>query len=315
MTVTAIHGPIISTSDAAAQRHLLEQVYGLEVVSHQSFDAREASAIWGVADQAAETWVLNTPGSPFGVRLIQFETPGQPIRHPGSGYDCHALKVIDFYAPDFDAGVARLEGAGYKLKEDIADYDLPEGHFREAHLWGPDNVVTATISGPDDFFRNFATTIDKVYSEPQSISGPVADPDAVIAFYDQVLGLNVIYRYGIDDESFADLVGTDEEMRLRAWNIGVKTTEPYFGIIHYGLPDDQFDSLYDRAVMPNTGLVAATVICDDLNVISTAATTFGSPILCPPATVQLEPWGMVQSMVLRGPHGVIHHIVQPADTF
>ena len=311
MAITSIHGPIISTADSAAQRHVLEDVYGLEVVSHQSLSAQEVERTWGVTGQSAETWCLNTPGTSFGVRLVQFEHPGEPIRNPDTGYDCHALKVIDFYAPNFDAGVDRIENAGFHVKDEIADYDLPEGHFREAHLWGPDNVVTATISGPEDFFRNFATTHDRVYSEPQSISGPVADPEAVIDFYDRVLGLSVIFRYGIDDESFADLVGTDGEMRLRAWNIGLKTTEPYFGIIHYGLPESEYNSLYDRAVMPNTGLVGMSLLCDDLAAVHRVAQTYGSPIIAPPASVTLAPWGDVTSMVLRGPHGVLHHLVQP----
>ena len=312
MAVTAIHGPLVSCRDLTVQRAMFERVYGLKAVVEQDLGRTAVHTLWGVVDRTAKTVVLNTPGTPFGVRLIQFDPVSDiVIRDRASGYNSDALKVIDFYAPDFAAARAHLEAEGYKLKHEVAEYDLPEGHFTEGHLWSEDEVVTALVSGPADFFRGFATTTDKLFSEVQSISAPVSDMEAVLAFYQDVLGLGVVYEYGIDHDSFADLVGTRHKLQLRARNVGVRRTEPYFGLIHYGLPETAYESLRDRAVMPNRGLVGATVLVDDATGAARRAGVHGAEITAPLVTADLAPYGRCLSFTVRGPHGVVHHVVQP----
>ncbi len=310
MTITRIHGPIISCADVSVTRHMFEQVFGLAPIAEQSLSRDQVQALWGLKGHGAHTIVLETPGTAFGVRLVQFD-PVSPvvIRDPSRGFDANALKVIDFYAPDFNAAETHLKKQGFQLKHDRAEYDLPEGHMIEGHLWGPDEVVCALISGPKEFFRGMATITDRTFSEVQSISSPVTDPDAVLKFYSDVLGLGIVYDYFIDAESFSRLVGTLFKLHLRARNVGVKREEPYFGIIHYGLPEDSYRSLRDRALFPNRGIAGATLIADGIDTIAKKATAAGAEILAPPARVTLAPYGQVTSFTLRAPHGVIHHLI------
>lgn len=312
MAVISLHGPIISCGDISAQRSLFEKVYRLAPVAEENLSMESVEALWGLAETTAQTVVLETPGTGFGVRLIQFDPLSDIIiRDKSSGYNADALKVIDFYAPDFYAAKAHLESEGYKLKDEVAEYDLGDKHFTEGHVWGPDAVVTALVSGPKDFFRNFATTTEKLFSEVQSVSSPVSDLDAVLAFYDAVLGLKVIYEYGIDHDSFADLVGTRHKLNLRARNIGLKRTEPYFGIIHYGLPETAYESLRERAVMPNRGLVGMTVMVDDAQEVARNAESHGAEVTSTLTKTSLAPHGEIWSFTVRGPHGVVHHVIQP----
>ena len=313
VAVTSIHGPIISGGDLAAQRDVFDKVYGLVAVAEETLTADSVAALWGLSGRTALTVVLETPGTRFGIRLVQFDPQSDiVIRHKPSGYNSDALKVIDFYAPDFYAAKTHLEAKGYHLKDEVAEYELDNGAFLEGHLWGPDAVVTALVSGPKGFFRNFATTTEKLFSEVQSISAPVSDMPAVLAFYEAVLGLSVIHEYGIDHESFADLVGTQHKMKLRAKNVGLVRTEPYFGLIHYGLPETAYDSLRDRAVMPNRGLVGATVIVDDAADVARNAESHGADTLSALTEVELAPYGQILSFTVRGPHGVVHHIIEPS---
>jgi catechol 2,3-dioxygenase-like lactoylglutathione lyase family enzyme len=310
MPVTRVHGPIVSCADLSVTRRLFEDVFGLAEVGRQDLTEPEVKALWGVEGRRATTVVLDTPGTPFGVRLVQFDPLSDVvIRNRSTGFDADALKVIDFYAPDFDAAEAYLKARGFALKHERAVYDLPEGRFIEGHLWGPDEVVCALVSGPKAFFSGFATVKDRTFSEVQSISSPVSDPERVIQFYKDVLGLEIVYEYFIDAESFSKLVGTPHKLQLRARNIGVKRTEPYFGIIHYGLPEDAYTSLRDRSVLPNRGLAGATVMADGLDVIAEKAGDFGAVILAPLARVSLAPYGRVRSLTLRAPHGVVHHLI------
>lgn len=311
MSVKFIHGPIVSCTDVGAQRALFEGVYGLKRVAEQVLSEVEVLGLFGVEGRRALTMLLETPGTHFGVRLVQFDPlSDMVIRDRSSGFDCDALKVIDFYAPDMAAAAAAVQTAGFKLKDDIATYDLPGGRFSEGHLWGPDEVVTALIGGPKAVLSDVVTLTDRLFSEVMSVSSPVEDPDRVVAFYDQVLGLGVIHEYAIDDASFGKLVGTAHAMKLRARNIGTRRTEPYFGIIHYGLPKNAYKSLRERSVFPTRGLVAGTLFVSDIEAHAARARDFGCDIVAPVAEVTLKPYGRVKSFAMRAPHGVIHHLIE-----
>lgn len=306
-------GPIVSTNNLEQWTSLLVEGFGLQRVCEQQMDACAVNAIWGLQEHSAVTAWFVTPGTPYGVRVVQL-SPSSPvvIRHESSGYDCDALKVIDFYAPDFNSAQHRLNAAGFQLKDDVAQYDLEVGQITEGHLWGPDGVVCAIISGPHAFFSEFVTVSNAPLSEVLSVSAPVADPAPVISFYEQ-LGLHDVYRYEVTDHSFQKLVGAASPLHIRAVNMGVAKEKPYFGIIHYGLPPDHYQSLADRAVFPNRGLVAAIVRVSNLEAV---AETFGAnaiEVLSPPTTVNLAPYGDVHTMLVRAPHGVVHQLIQPVE--
>lgn len=303
-------GPIISTSSLDRWKSLLVDGFGLEQVSDQLLYSGDVAALWGVQADSARTAWFATPGTPYGIRLVQL-APASPvvIRNPSSGYDCNALKVIDFYAPDFAAAQKQLDAAGFQLKEDIAQYDLDVGQITEGHLWGPDNVVCALISGPPAFFSEFVTVSNATFSEVLSVSAPVDGPAAVVAFYEH-LGLSEVYRYEVTDHSFQKLVGAAKPLHIRAINMGVVKEKPYFGVIHYGLPADQYVSLADRAVFPNRGLVAATVSVDNLAAVVEKLASSTAELLCPPSQQFLEPHGPVNTMLVRAPHGVLHQLIE-----
>lgn len=267
----AIHGPIVSSGNIAAHLDLFA-AFGLIEIGRCSRSAQATRAIWGVDGQSSVEVTLQTPGTDFGLRLIAFEPGGAgQIRDPARGTDCDALKVIDFYAPDLEAARLSIEKAGFPFKPEIADYDTPEGRYQEAHLWGPDGVVCALISGDPALFTDLATVRDRLVSEPQSISGPVQDADATLAFMARVLGLEVIHRYGLEDASFDAMVGSADSMRLRAWNVGTRKTEPYFGIIDYGLPKGAQTSLFEASRAPQRGLLGATLWVRDAGVVGATA--------------------------------------------
>ncbi len=123
MSALAIHGALISTANLAAQREIFEAIYGLVPIAEQSLDEAAVKALWGVVGRTAETVLLETPGTDVGVRLIQFN-PIADITVRDLTVPMHAnfLRVIDFYAPDFDAGRALVEQAGLKLNDGIAEY-------------------------------------------------------------------------------------------------------------------------------------------------------------------------------------------------
>lgn len=279
--------------------------FGLTEVGRRKFDALETKALWGIDIAGVEEIAFAKIGTPFGATLVRFD-PISPtvIRSREAGYHAEAPKVVDFYVPDFDKARAAIEQAGWPLKDVVAEYDMPEGHFTEGHVWGPDEVVFALLGGPKSFFSKMATVTDEMFSEPQSMSGPISDHGPAIAFFERVFDLQVVYKYGIGDDSFRDLVGSAaSSFNLTAINIGLTSDEPYFGLIHYGMPRGSYGSLYDVCVPPNRGILGATLIVENADVAANRALEFGYRVLASAQDAVLPGLGNVRTTLIKGANG------------
>ncbi len=274
--------------------------------------AGQTSSLLGLDKHAMATMFYQRTPTDFGVRLWCIDPPhDETVRAADRGTDLDALKVIDFYAPNFDESVKTLTNAGYTPKDDIARYTLPEGEFREAHFWRPDNIVCAIISGPADFFSDFVTARDHQFSEPQSISAPVSDVAAVLDFYESIFGFVPLHRYEFTNASFDAMVGADEPLSLSATNIGTDLRAPYLGIIDYGPSINGAVSLAGRSRPPMRGLVGVELLVDDLQAIIAAADRAGTVVFARSDRVSYPPYGEIRSCLIEGPHGVVHHVIQP----
>ncbi|WP_166140156.1 hypothetical protein [Nocardioides ochotonae] len=306
---SVLYGGLISTATPEEHIRLFSDVFGMAVVGTTRLDAAAASALFDAPLSGAELVVLQTPGVESGVVLVSFTpTSAETVRSYETRVDRDALKVIDFYAPDYEDAIAHARGLGYEVVEAEAEYELAAGTFREAHLWAPDNVVTAFLGGPAEFFADFAQVGDRRTSEVQSISAPVSDGAPVVEFYREVLGWDVVFEYAIDDPSFSALVGIEEPLRLRSRNVGPSTREPYLGLIDYGLPADVGGSLLGRSVAPRRGLLGAVVLVGDLGAVVAAAGGAAGPVQA------LDPVAFVgpRACVLTPPHGVPHLVLERA---
>jgi catechol 2,3-dioxygenase-like lactoylglutathione lyase family enzyme len=280
-------------------------------VSRRKMDATASAAQWGTKGETVTELVLSTSGTPFGVRVLAFD-PVSPVvvRDRTRGFDADAPKVIDFYAPDFAAARATIERAGWKLVEPVAEYDLEGGHFIEGHVWGPDEIVCAPISGPPEFFKRFATVTDRPFSEPQSLSGAVTELEPIVDFFTRAFDLRVVNRYGIEDEGFKKMVGTDKpQFNLRAVNVGLTTEQPYLGLIHYGMAPGSFTSLKGRARPPHRGTLGATVVVRNVDEVVRRAVTHGATLLAAPTTAEVGAFGRTRCALLAAPNGGCYQVV------
>jgi hypothetical protein len=310
-TTLYIHGPIICCAHAEPHLRLLN-VVGMSEIGRRDWTRTELKTIWGVDAESAIEIFLAKSGTKFGARLLQISPTSRIIiRDPTSGYDADAPKVIDFYTPDFDQAIQAFEAAGFPLNLHTARYTLPEGEFREAHFWGPDNFVYALITGPATFFDAFATVTDQLFSEPQSLSGPVSDRAPVEAFFKSVFDLDCVYAYTVGDDSFREMVGAEQtQFKLTARNIGTTTKEPYFGLIHYGMPRSSYRSLFEIARLPNLGLIGASIIVSDVAATVDRASAGGYDVVAGLQTDVLPNFGSVAIALLRGPNGGTYQVIQ-----
>jgi catechol 2,3-dioxygenase-like lactoylglutathione lyase family enzyme len=304
-------GPILSTRDPGPHRELLVEVFGLAPDASIEFDASQSRALWGVDANAAFAELYLTPGTLSGVLLVRLDPPSpRSIRDRRRGDEHDALKVIDFYARDFDASLVALAARGYAVRDSIADYEMAEGRFREAHLWTEDEVVYALLDGPADFMDRVVQISDRPFSEVMSVSTPTRERDAAMRFYKEVLGFEDVYRYGFDADSFGELVDGSGGMQLTGVNMGTTLDQPFFGLIHYGTRSDTAVSLAGRAGFPDRGIAAALVEVPDLEACIDACREWPGSLLCPPVEIVLGSFGRVSSALLRAPHGIAHQLIQ-----
>lgn len=308
MTTSRVFGPLISVSDAAPHASLFADVFGMDRAGSGALSARQTSSLLGLAART-ELSVMRTPGVEAGAMLCRFDAEGPataPIRDERTRIHRDAFRVIDFYAPDFDAAVGHARQAGFPMATSEASYELAEGSFREAHHGGADGVVTALLSGPADFFTDFAEVRDRVVSEPVSISLPLSDAAPTIDWYAEVFGWGVVYTYDFMDASFSELMQVDHELRVRSSTVGPSRQQTYVNIVDYGLGADQAGSLHGQAVAPRRGLLGLVVLADDLDdVIGRAGPSAG-----PAVAVELAPFGRCRMSVLTPPCATPHLVIE-----
>jgi len=238
--IQSIRCPLISTGDLVRQRTILEKVFGLVPIAEQELDAETIQALWGIEGRTATTVLLETPGTKIGVRLVAFEPrPEIGIREGAKGYDCDALKVVDFVVTDFDRGVAVIEKHGLKLSAPPANYELPRderftngpsGRFTEGHIQGPDGVIYALVAQHDMPIERYVDVTDGLFTEILGFSAPVAELEPVSHFY-RGFGLDIVFQYEIETESFQHLVGMGQKTRVLGTNFALAARAPMLGAL------------------------------------------------------------------------------------
>ena len=82
------------------------------------------------------------------------------------------------------------------------------------------------------------------------------------------------------------------------------------GVIDYGLPSSAFRSLRTRSVLPNRGLQAIRLSVVSVDEVARIAAGANLEIAAPVAEALLFPQGRVKSLLIRAPHGVLHHFTE-----
>ncbi|CAM3260257.1 hypothetical protein NODU109028_07600 [Nocardioides dubius] len=305
MSTSRIYGPLISTASPGEHERQLVDVFAMTAAAPTELSAPTSADLFGVPGPI-RLQAFATPGVEAGAVLCRFAEPGAPIREEHSRVHRDALRVVDFYAPDFDEALAHAASAGFAMQAAEASYETNEGGFREAHRHGPDGVVTAFLHGDRDFFADFAEVRDLVLSEPVSISLPLSDAGPTVAWYRQVFGWGVVYEYDFVDASFSALMGVGEELRVRSVTIGPSRQQTYVNVVDYGVGAGLGGSLAGHGVAPRRGLLGLVVLADDVEQIARAALGAAGPIV----EVDLPGFGSTRALVVAAPFGAPHLVIE-----
>lgn len=311
-SIVSIDHVLVSTADLPGQVRLFRDAFGLETVARESLDRRRLRGLWGFDAPSAESHVLETPGTRVGVQLLAFDPPSETIVRSGAaGIDAEALKVIDFVVTDLERASRHVKAAGF-TPSGRASYTVPrDGRFSEEHVNGPEGVFCALLQMHDTSPARFVHVTDRLCSEMLGVSAPVCDLGRSLDFY-QAIGLRPVYRYAIESTSFEHLVGAGRSTRVVGVNVGLSEREPMIGLIHYGLPEGSYRSLRERAVLPHRGLIGIRMTARSADAVEAACTGLESvEIVHPTHDAKLAPFGRIRSLLVRAPHGVLHHVISP----
>lgn len=324
-------GPLVTVENVEDHLPLLANVFGLEPRAIQELDPAEVQAIWGVEGRAAGSVLLETGESRVGARLIQFApTSGRPLpaaRKPAS--EPSAPRELQFLTRDFEVARHVIERAGFSFRS-VARYSAPSlGRFTEAKLLGPEGLSYSVLRMHDRPMEPWVRITDRLFGELLGVSIAVHDLEAAADFY-ELLGLRRVSKgprsppvdEGAADEAVsADAVaegGPPEEPAAggesqETLSFGSEPRAPLVTLVLGAAPPSSHGSSLEESLVARHGVVALRFQSASIEPIrrrlwSVAGQRTGARVLALGRGI-LEPMGAVESMLVRGPGGVLHQFL------
>ena len=237
--------------------------FGFEIAKRRAGPDPALARLWSVeSGDIGRQALVRTPGARYGMlHLVEFAEPGPPVRADASAFDS-VPKNLDVYVRDMPARLRALLDSGRQFRNtDFSEVTAPNGvTFREMHLPGHDeiNVVLLEILGgamaqpPGDFAG----------------VGPliliVDDAEAETAFYQTVLGLDVLSHNVLAGEEIERMIGLPAGTELDVRILG-HAGHPFgqIEIIDYRGVEGQ--NLYPLARPKSRGILHVSYLTESLS--------------------------------------------------
>jgi catechol 2,3-dioxygenase-like lactoylglutathione lyase family enzyme len=201
---------VIGTPDLDRAAAFLS-AFGFEPSARRPVAPDAAQALYGLDGATAEV-ALSTPGAERGgVRLVR-----TPHRAADRGPFAPGGHAIDLYARDIDRSAAVAAAAGGRCGP-IGRYRMGPLAIDELQATGPDHLVVVTIAV--DRRRPSVLDVDasRLHSELHAAVWTTVDIDAVLPFWREQVGLQVLLDVTTDEPAvsrFMELPRPDTRLRL-----------------------------------------------------------------------------------------------------
>ncbi|HUP24763.1 MAG TPA: hypothetical protein VNB06_17725 [Thermoanaerobaculia bacterium] len=332
-------GPLITVENVEDHIPLLAHVFGLEARAIQQFEPTEVHGIWGVEGRGAGSVLLETGESRVGVRLIQFGGTGadevSDRRRPALGD--HPGRELRFLTRDFELARHVVERSGFAFRS-VSRFSAPGlGRFTEARLAGPDGLTYAVLRMHDQAMERWVRISDRLFGELLAVAIPVADLPLAAAFYD-LIGLQRVTtgptpasssRVAISDgveisdgadpgEAVTDELPVVEETSNpdaeEVLSFGSEPRAPLLTLVPIVAgPIVGTSATLEESLVKRRGVVAlrfqsASIEPTRRKLWSAEGQSTGARVLALGRGI-LEPMGAVESMLVRGPGGLLHQFL------
>ena len=323
MSGIALSAAIVGVENLDSSAAFYRDIVGLEASPIGHLEGAAFAQHWALpAAATARAQVFSMPGVDVGrVVLLEFAAPQRvQVRRPGET-TIRGLWNLNFYVSDIRSTCRDLAALGFQLWSDPVSYEVSgkSGHPTEALFEGPDGVVINLVElngSPDTVIGRVRAAADRVgrtrtgWSAVATTSHSVGNVDAAIAFYREVVGLQVLMDEVLAKSETNHFLKRPANGRTRA--VFMAADHPFGKIalshnLNYDVPDHVGDA---RA--PNIGYLAQSFRVAQLDAAVARAIATGASIES--ARLTVDAWGTgspAPAVLLRNPgSGALMQLVQ-----
>jgi len=243
------------------------------------------------------------------LRLVKFHGVEQKVmRSSQRTWDTGGIFDVGMFSADVDAVYRRLQRHGWTAFGEPVDYS--EAHFsvRQVVAVGPDGLVLAIIQRYEPPVAGLATdgALSPVFNSTQM----VADFDAAMQFYGDILGFELRVAFTVEDvvEPGADVLGLPlpQAKSARRKLAMFKPHGPGEGGVELIENMDMRGRRCDTdCVAPNVGILSLRFEVDDARAYASQIIGRGGMLLVAPMAMTIAPFGSVTLFSVRSPEGAI----------
>ncbi len=315
--IKGFHEVILSVRDVHKSAQFYEEVAGWEKMATYKSDKKQLSH-WGLSPEvSASECLMISPGVGTGhTRLIQFDNVDQrPIRANSQSWDTGGIYDLDVRATDLDATYKELQAAGWSGFNDPISYEFGKFHVSEILMKGPDDVVLAIIERHKPELEGFPhmKKLSHVFNSSQIVS----DMEVAKDFYIKKLGFKIYVEHILE--------GSEEDQNLFGMphNLYEKIVRKIC-ILHpdglnagsvelIQLDGARGNDLSAHAVPPHLGIMGLRFPTQRLTKLRDHLMEQDVPIVCDISTVDIQPYGKCNIMVIRSPDGAWLEFIELAN--
>jgi catechol 2,3-dioxygenase-like lactoylglutathione lyase family enzyme len=299
----------VAVADLARSRAFYADAFGYVTHAEGEVRGEAAEAVWQMpAGLTGRLAVVGPEGAATGLlRLVQFDAPG---RQYWGGYERpqdYGHYALNIRIPEIGPAVEKLVAAGGRQKSQPTRWIVMDDLSAWDSLsYDPDGVVLDVFElEPGE--TNPLAAYDGRPSELQTVAIHVSDARRSAAFY-AGLGFEVLYDKLIERmESFFRLPPGTGLHNINLYMPGGPVTGRVELAQYVGFPGEQQRG---TAKPPNLGILSASLETDDLAATSALVTKLGGEPVCPPAELDLPPYGPALVQPFFGPDGEVLEFYQ-----
>lgn len=246
------------------------------------------------------------------IRLLGFDAPGERLWNSGNLYSGCGYYALNFRCRDALETMRAITAAGGSSAHEPSFWEVSEAvAVRDSINDDPDGIRLDIFSYERG--GELRGPLETGVSVVQTIAIATRDVARSVAFY-RALGFEVLFDRVLDFPGLQDLLGTDRPVRIHNVNLmkdgsivpGRVEMFAYLDMDH--LPAE---SLRDRAVPPNIGILSASLESDDVDADVALLQSLGASLVAR-ARLPLPGFGDCEAATLAGPDGEQLEIFQRA---
>lgn len=299
---------VFSVSSIERYCDFFEEVAGWQVVTRGALSRAQLDA-WGLeADASGREVVLANAGSQRGyVRLVQFSgVEQQQIRSSAQAWDTGGWFDVNSRVLDMAKKFSQFQARDWQSSSDPVEFSFGPFVVKEWLARGPDGIVIAMIERVAPALEGWPgiRELSRIFNATQIVS----DMDAARDFYIEKLQFKVYLDHnGASKKPGPNVLGmpynaADKVARQVSIVHPQGTNEGSIELLAFdGFTGADFSS---RAVPPNLGILMLRFPVSDMHAFRAHVEAVGIETAFEPRDIEIQPYGLLRIMAIRGPDGV-----------